>query len=105
GHQTATRADLWSMAAAKFLNAKLRVWALAPSMNLSWAWDQHPEWRLGADPHRLAFSGLGDAAGSFEARAAKRWPARPSPELPDVHRAAMDFFTDLAVYLPIDGIL
>src|SRR5438445_8268304 len=51
GHQVGTRADLWSMVAAKLLNSRLRVWACAPSMNLTWAWDRHPEWRLGTDPH------------------------------------------------------
>jgi len=105
GHQAATRADLWSMAAAKLLNAKLRVWAVAPSMNLTWAWDKHPEWRLASEPHRLAATSAGAPSDAFEVRAARRWPTRLSPELPDVYRAAVDFFTDLAVYLPIDGVL
>jgi len=103
--QTATRADLWSMTAAKLLNARLRVWVRTPSMNLTWFWQQHPDWRLAAEPHPFASAGAGGTAGSVESRIAKRWPTRLSPELPQVHRAIADYFTDLAVYLPIDGIL
>ena len=47
GHQAPMRVDLWSMAASKLSNAGMRVWARVPSMNLTWVWEQHPEWRLG----------------------------------------------------------
>ena len=104
GHQTAMRVDLWSMAAAKLSNARMRVWARVPSMNLTWAWQRHPEWRLGAAPHRIAVSSTALAAAP-EARMAAQWPTRLSPELPDARRAAVDFYVDLAVYLPLDGIL
>ena len=103
GHQATMRVDLWSMAAAKLSNARMRVWARVPSMNLTWAWEQHPEWRLGSLPHRLTTSASG--LDTPEARMAARWPTRLSPELPEVRRAAVDFYTDLAVYLPIEGIL
>src|SRR5207244_34379 len=33
------------------------------------------------------------------------WYYRVSPNLPEVRRAAIDFYTDMAVYLPIEGIL
>jgi biofilm PGA synthesis lipoprotein PgaB len=105
GHQTAIRADLWSMAAAKMLNARMHVWVRAPSMNLTWAWDRHPEWRLGTDPHPIAASAFGESATALEARMTKRWPTRLSPELLEARRSAVDFFTDLAVYLPIEGVL
>jgi biofilm PGA synthesis lipoprotein PgaB len=105
GHQAPMRADLWSMVAAKLWNAKLKVWVRTPSMNLTWAWDRHPEWRLGTDPHPIASSAFGESAGALEARTTHRWPTRLSPELPDARHAAIDFFTDLAVYLPIEGVL
>jgi len=61
-------------------------------MNLSWVWDAHPEWRI---PYQAT-----------HARGEKApWYFRLSPDLPEVHRAAIDFYTDLAVYLPIDGVL
>jgi len=88
-HQLPVRADVWSMAAAKFAAARLSVWVRAPVMNLTWAWDRHPEWRL-----RPAARGP-----------APRWGTRLSPDLPEVRRASADFLTDLAVYLPIDGVL
>jgi biofilm PGA synthesis lipoprotein PgaB len=88
-HQLPVLADVWSMAAAKFAAAGLRVWVRAPVMNLTWAWLQHPEWRIRGD-----------------ARHAKtRWGTRLSPDLPGVRTAAADFMADLAVYLPIDGVL
>ncbi len=105
GSQAPMRADLWTLVAAKLANAKLRVWVRAPSMNLTWAWQRHPEWRLGADPHPIANSSFGESADELEARTLKRWPTRLSPELPAVRQAAADFFTDMAVYLPIDGVL
>jgi biofilm PGA synthesis lipoprotein PgaB len=89
-HQLPVLADVWSMAAAKFAAARMKVWLEAPAMNLTWAWDAHPEWRL-------AGSGRGDPA--------IRWGTRLSPDLAGARRAAVDFFTDLAVYLPIDGVL
>lgn len=87
GHQLATRADVWSMVAAKLAHAGLRVWARAPIMNLTWVANERPEWRLPA------------------AAPAGAWPDRLSPEVVEARRAAVDFYTDLAVYLPIDGIL
>ncbi len=104
GHQATMRVDLWSMAAAKLSNARMRVWARVPSMNLTWVWEQHPEWRLGSAPHRIASSSA-SGIGTAEASAAAKWPTRLSPELPEARRAAVDFYTDLAVYLPLDGIL
>ncbi|HTR96921.1 MAG TPA: polysaccharide deacetylase family protein [Candidatus Acidoferrales bacterium] len=87
-HQLPVLADVWSMAAAKCAAAGLRVWLRAPALNLTWAWDDHPGWRLrGSD------------------RDGARWGTRLSPDLPQARQAAMDFFTDLAVYLPIDGVL
>ena len=88
-HQLPVRADVWSMAAAKFAAARLRVWVRAPAMNLTWAWERHPDWRIHAGQHG----------------APTRWGSRLSPDLPGVRAAAADFFTDLAVYLPIDGVL
>jgi biofilm PGA synthesis lipoprotein PgaB len=105
GHQTETRADLWSMAAAKFANARLHVWARVPSMDLGWAWERHPEWRLGGRVPESADSDSGIRAADAVTRLAARWPTRLSPELPAFRRAAVDFITDLAVYLPIEGVL
>jgi biofilm PGA synthesis lipoprotein PgaB len=90
-HQLPVRADIWSMVAAKFAAARLSVWVRAPVMNLTWAWEKHPEWRLRRE---------GGERGS-----ATRWGTRLAPDLPEARRAAADFFTDLAVYLPIDGVL
>ena len=104
GHQAPMRVDLWSMAASKLSNAGMRVWARVPSMNLTWVWEQHPEWRLGQVSHRLAASSA-PGLDSPEARMAAQWPTRLSPELSGARRAAIDFYTDLAVYLPLDGIL
>jgi hypothetical protein len=64
-------------------------------MNLTWVWQQHPEWRLGASASRAERSGS----------LATRWPTRLSPDVPEVQRAAIDFLTDLAVYAPLDGVV
>jgi hypothetical protein len=88
-HQLPVLADVWSMAAAKFAAARLRVWVRAPALNLTWVWERHPEWRIRAG----------------ERDDATRWGTRLSPDLPGVRAAAADFFTDLAVYLPLDGVL
>lgn len=89
-HQLPVLADVWSMAAAKFSVAGLHVWARTPTMDLTWAWERHPEWRIPA---------------CGRSRVTDRWRTRLSPDLPPVHGAAVDFVTDLAVYLPIDGVL
>jgi poly-beta-1,6-N-acetyl-D-glucosamine N-deacetylase len=89
-HELPVLADVWSMAAAKFAAARLRVWVRAPAMNLTWAWERHPDWRI---------------QGGERGATANPWGTRLSPDLPEVRRAAVDFFTDLAVYLPIDGVL
>ncbi|HUK62606.1 MAG TPA: polysaccharide deacetylase family protein, partial [Dongiaceae bacterium] len=46
-HQVRVRADVWSMVAFKLAQARIKVWARVPSMNLPWVWQQHPEWRIG----------------------------------------------------------
>ena len=89
-HQLPVIDDVWSMAAARFAASQLRVWVQVPSMNLSWAWDRHPNWRVGS-------------GGWFGTPSA--WSTRLSPDIPEVHQAAVDLLTDLAVYLPIDGML
>ena len=91
-HQVPVRADIWSMVAAKLSHAGLSVWIRAPSMNLSWEWAKHPEWRI---PFRRGRKEKGPDP----------WYRRLSPELRESRRAAVDFFTDIAVYLPIEGIL
>jgi biofilm PGA synthesis lipoprotein PgaB len=91
-HQVPVRADIWSMVAHKFLHAGIRVWIRAPVMNLSWEWDRHPEWRI---PFRRKRGGPGP----------EPWYFRLSPDIPEAQRAAVDFFTDIAVYLPVDGVL
>ena len=91
-HQVAVRADIWSMAAHIFSQAGLRVWIRAPVMNLSWEWERNPGWRI---PFEEEQAGGGR----------KPWYHRLSPDLEGPRRAAIDFFTDIAVYLPIDGIL
>ncbi len=85
-HQLPVLADVWSMVAARFAAARIHVWVRVPTMNLTWDWDRHPEWRVA------------HATG-------ERWSTRLSPELPEARRAAVDFLTDLAVYLPVDGVL
>lgn len=91
-HQVAVRADIWSMAAHILSRAGLRVWIRAPVMNLSWEWEKRPEWRI-----PTGTTGGGNHAGP--------WYRRLSPDLEGVRRAAVDFFSDIAVYLPIRGIL
>jgi biofilm PGA synthesis lipoprotein PgaB len=91
-HQTGVRADVWSMVAHRLAREGMHVWVRAPALNLAWAWAEHPEWRVGfrADPR--------------EPRGAP-WYYRLSPDLAEVRRAAVDFYTDLAVYLPVRGVL
>lgn len=91
-HQVPVRADVWSMAAHKFLREGIRVWIRAPSMNLTWEWERHPEWRI---PFRKRKGG----------KMVTPWYFRLSPDLGRSRDAAVDFFTDIAVYLPIDGVL
>ncbi len=91
-HQVPVKADIWSMVAAKLSHAGVAVWIRAPSMNLSWEWEKHPEWRIPA----------GEKQGGGRA---SPWYRRLSPDLPGPRRAAVDFFTDIAVYLPIQGVL
>ncbi len=91
-HQLPVRADIWSMVAHKFRHAGIRVWLRAPVMNLSWEWERHPEWRIPFRPKR------GEASG-------KPWHFRVSPDHPGARQAAVDFFSDIAVYLPVEGIL
>jgi len=91
-HQLPVRADIWSMVAHKFQQAGLRVWIRAPSMNLTWEWEQHPEWRI---PFRKRKGGKNETP----------WYFRLSPDLEETRTAAIDFFTDIAVYLPIQGVL
>ncbi|HEU5361522.1 MAG TPA: poly-beta-1,6-N-acetyl-D-glucosamine N-deacetylase PgaB, partial [Candidatus Deferrimicrobiaceae bacterium] len=91
-HQVPVRADIWSMVANKFLHKGIQVWIRAPSMNLAWEWERHPDWRI---PFQKKKGG----------KLATPWYQRLSPDLPEARNAAIDFFTDLAVYLPIDGVL
>jgi biofilm PGA synthesis lipoprotein PgaB len=91
-HQVPVRADLWSMVAHRLARQRLRIWIRVPSMNLPWAWQAHPEWRI---PWRVDPTG----------RAPAPWYHRLSPDLAVARRAAVDFYTDLAVYLPIRGVL
>jgi biofilm PGA synthesis lipoprotein PgaB len=91
-HQVPVRADIWSMVANRLSHAGLRVWIRAPSMNLSWEWAEHPEWRI---PFRRKKGGKDFTP----------WYFRLSPDLPEARAAAVDFFTDIAVYLPIEGVL
>jgi biofilm PGA synthesis lipoprotein PgaB len=91
-HQAPVRADVWSMAAHKFNHAGLKVWIRAPTMNLSWEWNRRPDWRI---PFRKR---KGERSG-------KPWYFRISPDVDEARRAAIDFYTDIAVYLPIRGVL
>ena len=90
------------MVASKLSQARIRVWARVPTLNLTWAWQQHPEWRIaaGAPPSRQPRR----PAGAPQA-AADRWPTRLAPDLPEAKRAAIDFVSDLAVYAPLDGVV
>jgi biofilm PGA synthesis lipoprotein PgaB len=91
-HQAPVRADVWSMIAHKLIHARLKVWVRAPTMNLAWVWERHPEWRIPWDQGRVP-------------NEPKPWYYRLSPNLPEARQAAVDFYTDLAVYLPIEGVL
>ncbi len=91
-HQVPVKADIWSMVAAKLSHAGVAVWIRVPSMNLSWEWEKHADWRIPVSRTR----------GEKKASA---WYRRLSPDLAGPRRAAVDFFTDIAVYLPIRGIL
>jgi poly-beta-1,6-N-acetyl-D-glucosamine N-deacetylase len=90
-HQIPVKADVWSMVAAKLTQARIRVWIRAPSLNLPWAWVRHPEWRIPFQPR-----GFTEPTPRY---------FRVSPDLPDARRAAMDFYSDIAVYLPIQGVV
>ena len=87
-HQSLVAADVWSFAANRFREAGFRVWAVVPTLNLTWAWDTRPELRI---PPRVWPS-----PGS-------RWSTKLSPDLPASRQAAVDLIADLAVYLPVDG--
>lgn len=89
-HQADIRADVLGFVVARFKIAGLRVWVRAPSINLTWEWERHPEWRI---PFKGSRRGM------------TPWYFRVSPDLPEVREAARDFFADLAVYVPFDGIL
>lgn len=91
-HQAPVKADIWSMVAAKLSHAGVAVWIRAPSMNLPWEWERHAEWRI-------------TVQGKRRGKKESAWYRRLSPDLPGPRRAAIDFFTDIAVYLPIRGIL
>lgn len=89
-HQLPVKADVWTTVATRFHHAGLRVWIRAPVMNLSWEWLRHPEWRVRRDRAQPRHDG---------------WYFRLTPDLPEARRAARDFFGDISVYLPIDGVL
>lgn len=89
-HQAPVRADIWSDVATRLHREGMKVWIRVPTMNLAWAWEAHPEWRI---PFRGSRRGM------------TPWYFRLSPDLAEARRAAVDFYTDLAVYLPIDGVL
>jgi biofilm PGA synthesis lipoprotein PgaB len=86
-HQVPVLAEAWVVAASAFRAAGLKVWAQVPSLALTWAWERNPGWRVATR----------DGTG--------RWSTRVSPDLAEVRAAASDFVTDLAVYLPLDGVL
>lgn len=89
-HQALVAADVWAFAASRFQDAGFKVWAVVPTLNLTWAWDRQSAWRVPARTWPVAGS---------------RWGTKLSPELPTTRRAAVDLVTDLAVYLPLDGIV
>jgi biofilm PGA synthesis lipoprotein PgaB len=91
-HQLPARADIWSMVAHKFRHAGIRVWLWAPVMNLSWEWERHPEWRIPIRPKDGAAVPM-------------PWYFRVSPDHPEARQAVLDFYSDIAVYLPVEGIL
>ena len=89
-HQAQVAADVWTFAANRFREEEFRVWALVPTLNLTWAWDRDPTLRLPTH----AWPGTNG-----------RWSTKLSPDLPATRRAAVDLVTDLAVYLPLDGVV
>jgi biofilm PGA synthesis lipoprotein PgaB len=89
-HQSLVAADVWAFAANRFREAGFRVWAVVPTMNLTWVWDRAEELRV---PERLW------------PQSGRRWSTKLSPDLTDARRAAVDLVTDLAVYLPMDGMV
>lgn len=89
-HQLPVLAESWTLAANALRAAGLKVWAQVPSLALTWAWERNPSWRVGTSRWR---------AGT------PRWSTKLSPELAEVRGAAADFVTDLAVHLPLDGML
>ncbi len=91
-HHVPVRADVWSMVAHRIVREGMQPWIRVPSLNLSWEWERHPEWRV---PFRV------DPAGGQPAP----WYYRVSPDIAEARAAAVDFYTDLAVYLPVRGVL
>ncbi len=91
-HHVPVRADVWSMVAHRIAREGMKPWIRVPSLNLSWEWERHPEWRV---PFRV------DPAGGQPAP----WYYRVSPDIAEARAAAVDFYTDLAVYLPVSGVL
>ena len=89
-HQAQIAADVWAFAADRFRQEEFRVWALVPTLNLTWAWDRDPTLRM---PVR-AWPGTHG-----------RWSTKLSPDLAPSRRAAVDLVTDLAVYLQLDGMV
>lgn len=89
-HQMPLLADVWTMAASKFSVAQMRVWVRVPTLNQTWTWERRPEWRIAMEPGTPL---------------ATRWTTRLSPEVPEVRRTAADLLADLAVYLPISGVI
>jgi biofilm PGA synthesis lipoprotein PgaB len=89
-HQAQIAADVWAFAADRFRQEEFRVWALVPTLNLTWAWDRDPTLRV---PVR-AWPGTHG-----------RWSTKLSPDLEASRRAAVDLVTDLAVYLQMDGMV
>jgi hypothetical protein len=60
-------------------------------LNLAWAHRRHPDWRIERDPRVRPRH--------------RSWYYRVSPDLAAVRAAAADFYADLAVYAPLDGVL
>jgi biofilm PGA synthesis lipoprotein PgaB len=89
-HQLPVLAEAWTLAAGAFRAAGLKVWAQVPSLSLTWTWERHPEWRVPASGWRAG---------------RPRWSTRLSPDFAGVRAAAVDFMADLAVYLPLDGVM
>ena len=89
-HQIPLLADIWTMAASKFIAAQMRLWVRVPTLDQTWTWERRPEWRLKAAPGSVL---------------ADRWTTRLSPEVPEVRINAANLLADLAVYLPISGVV